>query len=297
MKLLALAVVMMFGAVACKKAGTDKPAPTTGSGSSATSGSAGSGSAGSGSATAATGSGGGSAAGSGSASATVDAPLPAVKGDDKGFLFADKPKGTVTVTIAGKKTEAPDGTLVDLLDWPDSGPENDHGELRHISVNGKQGFIASRHVVLAEDIKPAPSGDLALVTPLDGRGDFEHHAVWLVRGMGQRWRMFETAVDPTPAWHPKATSLALGGDGALVVVELPSGKELARTDKYFAPAYAPDGTLYVRSHDWGVYTFADGKAKRIAKGKRQRKEEGEDFDPSPSPVSFDAKGKYQLDDD
>jgi hypothetical protein len=80
----------------------------------------------------------------------------------------------------------------------------------------------------------------------------------------------------------------------LAVIALPFGEMLHESDEYMAPAYAPNGMLYVRDANFGVFTFIDGRAKKVGKGKKPKQLEDE-FAPHPQPVTFGADGKLKID--
>jgi len=287
--LASLIAVLALAAASCKKSKTD-PGPgsaaATGSGGSAGSATAGSDTVGSGSGSDA----GSGSDGSGAGSASAARELPAKLPEDSGVVLADAPGGTVTLTVdGGGEVQLPDGTIVTHSEWPGEAPDS-RDELVHVSHAGKQGTIASRF--LFTEIVRSPGGDFAMVTAEVGCGDYCHLAVMLIHGMAERWKLFE-AVRPFPAWRPDGKAVAIGGDGELVIVELPSGAVIAKSDKFMSPAYAADGTLYVRNGDYAVFTFDGTKGKRVAKGKAPELMEGE-MDPGPVPVEFGKDGTWML---
>lgn len=258
-------------------------------------------SAGSGSAPAAPGSGSGSAmadastaavtadaaAGSGAGSAAAGAAAPAGKTED-GILLAETAGGKITLTLEDGKTEqVADGTNVRVTGY---------GNFETVVVNTgtKQGRVVTDRVVIDDEIQRSPKGDFALVRTEIDCVDLCWGQVWLVHGTVTRWRVLDRATLPNAAWHPQGTNVAVGGNGVLAVIALPSGEVLHESEEYMAPAYAPDGTLYVRDENFGVLKFLDGKAKKVGKGKKPKQLEDE-FAPHPQPVTFEADGKLKID--
>jgi hypothetical protein len=242
------------------------------------------------------------AAASGSApatAATVDAapPAPAAAklpeiATDHALILADKPGGKVAFTLdGGAKTELADGTIVDQTEAP-------HEDMAHVTSGGKAGNAPAEHVVAGDSVHRAPKGAFAIVTPSVGCGDYCHAAVWLVDGMtGGRWKLTDNSVNPQVAWRADMTAVAVdAGEDGVAVIELPSGKVLAKLAHTYSPAYAPNGTLYLRGPGHEVYEVVDGKPKKVGKGKKPKVEEGE-YEQPPDPVTFDASGKWQLGDD
>ena len=69
-------------------------------------------------------------------------------------------------------------------------------------------------------------------------------------------------------------------------------------ESYTAPAYAPDGTLYIRDQDGSAYIFAAGSKPRLVFKAEKDEAEPEEDDygaDDPMPVEFDAAGKPQFD--
>lgn len=263
---------------------------------------------GSGSATAASGSGSAMAAGSaglGSGSGSDLTASPAVSAGDGsaaagsaamslqtatghyGMLLAATAGGKVTLTLSGGKTEQlADLTIVKVGDQAT-------GESMAVEAGGKQGTVLNREVVFDSDIQRSPKGDFAVVTPLVECVDTCDHEAWLVHGSVKRSLVLEHTVDTAAAWDPQGTNVAVGGGHKLVLIKLPSGEVLSETDGYVGPAYAPDGTLYVRDENFGVFTFANEKAKKVGKGKRPKVPDGE-FPADPKPVTFGPDGKFKT---
>jgi hypothetical protein len=229
-----------------------------------------------------------------SAAAAVAQPAPARELPDPGLLhavlLATHQGGTVELTVdGGGRVALADGSLVELTAPPD-GMALPAGDWTHVSTGDKQGLVPAESAV--NGVKKAPAGGFAVATAMVSCGDMCHSAVWLVHGMAERWRVFEHAVSADVAWHPRGGAVAIGGDGEMALIELPSGKVLQRSRRYFAPAYAPDGTLYVRDHDDGVLTLHGDDATMVGKSTPRQPVAGE-YGMGPAPVDFAADGTWR----
>jgi hypothetical protein len=225
---------------------------------------------------------------------TIAPPAPArdlpVPGLLQAVLLATHQGGTVELTLdGGGRVALTEGSVVDLT-APPAAVSPPAGDWTHVSTGGKQGFVPAESAV--NDVRRSPAGGFAVATAVVTCEDMCHSAVWLVHGMAERWRVFELAVSPDVAWHPHGGAVAIGGDGEMAILDLPSGKVLQRTSRYFAPAYAPDGTLYVRDHDDGVLTLRGDDATTVGKSTPPRLRAGE-YGGGPSPVTFAADGRWR----
>src|SRR5262245_22984781 len=171
------------------------------------------------------------AAGSGSAPpAAIDAaPAPPAAAKlpeittDHALIVADKPGGKVAFTLDdGTKTELADGTIVDQTEGP-------HEDMAHVTAGGKAGNAPAEHVIPGEAVHRAPKAAFAILAPGVGCGDYCHAAVWLVDGMtGGRWKLTDNAVNPQVAWRADVTAVAVDAGEGVAVIELPSGKVIAK---------------------------------------------------------------------
>ena len=206
---------------------------------------------------------------------------------DHALILADKPGGKVAFTLAdGTKSELADGTIV----------EEHYEQFGESSVtsNGKTGSVELEHVIGFGTVHPAPSGDFAVLTPALGCGDYCHLAVWLVEGLnGRRWKISDNTVLPMVAWRPDGKAVAVDAGPGVAVIELPSGKQLAIYDDTHSPAYAPNGTLYLRGPNAEVFEVVAGKPNKVGQGTKLKL----DYPMPAFPVKFDASGKWQLEDD
>jgi hypothetical protein len=206
------------------------------------------------------------------------------------MTLAREPGGTVKLTLdGGGEAALADGIVLTLSAAPDGvSPPDPHA--RHVTAGDKRGFVPGDEVI--NDIARAPTGGFAVATGILECGDMCHSAVWLLRGYAQRWRLFPTSVRAAVAWHPTGTSVVVGGDTEIVMIELPSGKISRRTTGYLAPAFAPDGTLYVRNGDYDVLVLEGDRAKKVGQGKRRPSAPGV-YETGPHPVDFPT-GKWEL---
>ncbi|HEY4177957.1 MAG TPA: hypothetical protein VGM90_14015 [Kofleriaceae bacterium] len=227
------------------------------------------------------------AAGSATGSAASGSAAPAGETRD-GILLAKTAGGKITLTRDDGKTEdLADGTDVKVTGYGNF-------ETAVVNTGDKHGRVATDRIVINDEIQRSPKGDFAVVRTEIECVDLCAGQVWLVHGTVTRWRVFEMSTFPNATWHPQGTSVAVGGDGVLAVIGLPSGEVEYQSDAYMAPAYAPDGTLYVRDENFGIFTFIDGKAKKVGKGKKPKQLDDE-LAPRPQPVTFGADGKLRID--
>jgi len=141
---------------------------------------------------------------------------------------------------------------------------------------------------LLEIVGTSPDGAFAVALPNHSEcTDICTWGSWLLHGPSQRWELTPGVYHRDFAWHPASTVLAFGSEQGLLVVELPSAT-ITRFEAYTAPAYAADGTLYVRGlEDWHVYKLVDGKATRVATGKRPTPYDVELHHPQPVKLAPD----------
>jgi hypothetical protein len=79
-----------------------------------------------------------------------------------------------------------------------------------------------------------------------------------------------------------------------VIADLPSGNVHKALEGVEAPAYAPDGKLYVRNGEYQVLEVVGTEAKVVGAAKKPKRDPNDPFEEPPSPVEFDAAGKWQL---
>jgi hypothetical protein len=95
------------------------------------------------------------------------------------------------------------------------------------------------------------------------------------------------------AWRADGKAVAVDAGPGVAVIELPSGKQLDMFEDTHSPAYAPNGTLYLRGPNSEVFEVADGKPKKVGQGLKLKL----DYPMPAFPVTFDASGKWQLSDE
>jgi hypothetical protein len=276
----AAALVGLALLASCKKASKTAPA----------SGSAGSGSA------QATGS--GSAEGSGSAAMSPPAPttfFPAKLDDKQGVAFAETKGGTVEGKAAdGTKVSIKDGTRLDVAEVKEADMSTDDAATVDVKVDGKTVALPMGAVLLEGSLTRSPDGKVAVFTYIDSCGDLCHTMLHVVTDDGRRAKLGDGVADRVVAWRKDGKQAAVGS-GQLWLVTLPD-LTVKHLEKYTAPAYAPDGTLYVRDQDGSAYTLAaDGKAKRVWKAKKVAPDEADEYGADdPPPVELDSAGKPKF---
>jgi hypothetical protein len=228
------------------------------------------------------------------AAAAPAAFLPAKLDAKQGVLFAASAGGTVEAKTADGGTKAlADGTVVEITEVREAEMGDDAGAIAITS--GGVAYTVGVHEVLREDaLRRSADGALAVFHVITSCGDLCHSSAWVVAADGKRAALGDGVADLAVAWRPDGTELAVGS-GGLWLVGLP---ELAvrPVEGYTAPAYAPDGTLYVRDHDGSAFTGAGGadKPKRAWKAPKRPPpdpDEGDYGADDPKPVTFGADGK------
>lgn len=230
--------------------------------------------------------------------------LPAKLDAKQGVLFAAEPGGTIDgKSASGAIEKLADGTVVEVgeIVEPDMS-SGDTPPTAQVTVGGKTYTVRSQDVLTEANLARSPDGTAAVFSVITSCGDLCHTAAWIVNSAGKRASLGEGGVDTVTAWRKDGKEVAIGS-ASLVIVSLPD-LTVRTLDRYTAPAYGPDGTLYVRDHDGSAFTLgANDKASRVWKAPKQpaadseeEEEEGEYGADAPSPVTFDPAGKpkYSL---
>jgi hypothetical protein len=221
----------------------------------------------------------------------------------QGVLFAAEPGGTIEgKSASGAVEKLADGTVVEVgeIVEPDMS-SGDTPPTAQVTVDGKTYTVRTQDVLTEGNLARSPDGTAAVFSVITGCGDLCHTAAWIVNSAGKRASLGEGGVDTVTAWRKDGKEVAIGS-GGLVIVTLPD-LTVRTLDRYTAPAYGPDGTLYVRDHDGSAFTLGvNDKATRVWKAPKQQpadsdEEEGEYGGDAPTPVTFDPAGKpkYALD--
>jgi hypothetical protein len=209
--------------------------------------------------------------------------------DKQSVALAEEPGGTVEIALDdGKTDQLPDGTAV--VETPKPADSKADGTY-HVTAGNTHGVIDSHRT--PADYRVSPDKTWAVVRFETQCGDVCFGAVWLVHGKKQRWKLFDSAVTTRAAWT--TDEAAVDDTRDTVIVQLPSGMVKRKLEGYLSPAYAPDGTLYLRDMKFGVFTVhGDDKPKKVGKtkGVSEPAEPGT-YDPGPEPVEFDASGKWK----
>jgi hypothetical protein len=215
--------------------------------------------------------------------APVASLLPAKIGKDKGIVFADKQGGTVE-SLA-------DGTEVDVVSVHEAEMGVAAASTVEVKVSGKHIKLPIDRVLREDALTRAADGKLAVFHTISACGDACHTALFVIAADGRRVKLGDGAVDVATAWRPDGQQVAIGS-GELWIVDLPS-LAVQHLDKYTAPAYAPDGKLYVRDQDGSGFAMAaDNTAKRVHKAKHSHGGDGDEGGGGdPAPATFDATGK------
>jgi hypothetical protein len=213
--------------------------------------------------------------------------LPARLAAKEGVIFAEA-KGGMVEGIA-------DGTRVEIVDEKEMGVgDNDDGAIT-IKHGGKTISVKPDRVIREDgELKRSPDRKFAVFAPMIACGDVCHTAIWIVAADGRRANLGEGGVDVYVAWHPNGATAAVG-NGTLTLVSLADFTK-SSNDKFLSPAYAPDGTLYVRDSDGSAYTLDSAQATRVWKAKKRKHADSDELpDMDPRPVGFkNGKPKFDL---
>jgi hypothetical protein len=233
----------------------------------------------------------GSAAGSGdtmAGSAAAAAPV-------SDFLqkLGEK-EGIVIGETQGAAVEGiPDGTKVDVVAVADIGVGNESPGKVTVKWQGKNVDLSPERVLREESLKRAPDGKHAVFSPMTACGDLCHTTLYVIGSDGKRAKVGEGGPDVVAAWSADNATVAVAS-GSLHLVTLADLK-VKDFDNYTAPAYGPDGTLYVRDADGSAFKLVGDKATRVWKSK-QKAPGGDEGMPAmdPDPVTFE-NGKPKFD--
>lgn len=212
--------------------------------------------------------------------------------------MAETAGGTVEATAKdGAKVKLADGARVDVVaaNEMEMGADSSSSTIE-ITSGGKQWVLPLLNVLTEERLARSPDGKYAVFSAIDHCGDACHTVLYVVATDGRREKLGDGVVDRVVAWRQDGKELAVGS-GILWLVRLPA-LEVQSDEQYTAPAYAPDGTLYVRDPDGSAYKLGAGKAKRVFKAPKPPPPlEGDYGADDPVPVEFDAAGKptYKID--
>jgi hypothetical protein len=221
--------------------------------------------------------------------------LPAKISDQQGIAFAE---------FAGQAIEAkgPDGARflikVGTVLVVDKAAELAMGDpdvaTDEVTVAGKKLLVPSKSVIVESRLSRSLDGSAALFSVTDSCGDACHTLLFVVTPDGRRTKLGDGVIDVVAAWRKDGKELAVGS-GGLWIVSLPDLAVRTLGD-YTAPAYGPDGTLFVRHHDGSGFKLVGEAAKRVFVAKKQPPaEEGDYGADDPSPPTFDAAGKPKFD--
>lgn len=231
------------------------------------------------------------------AGAPVAAPAPVFSvatplGERAGVIMAEQPGGTVTLhPESGPDLVLADGERVAFVD--DNAGVGGGDASATVEARGVRGAVPNARVVTEERLGRAASGGAAVFSAIFSCGDLCHREVWFIGATGQRARVTEHAgADITVAWSPDGAQVAVGSFG-LWVVRAADG-HVESMEAFTAPAYAPDGALFVRGvrEDDGVFALVDGTPPRRVFGAPGRVPAATDIalDEDPSPVVFEQDG-------
>lgn len=208
-------------------------------------------------------------------------------------ILAETPGVRVTMRPeSGPALSLADGERVTYVEESTSVGAGD--SLATVEARGVRGTVPNARVITEERLHRAPSGGAAVFAAVFFCGDLCHGEVWLLDAAGRRTRITDNAgPEVVVAWRPDGARVAVGSYGLFVV--RPDDARAEPIPDFTAPAYAPDGTLFVRGEterDDGVFELLEGAAPRrvFAAPGRPPRRQPEVPTGDPSPVTFEEGG-------
>lgn len=239
---------------------------------------------------------------SGSAPAAAPAPdaatapkvelLPAKLGEKEAIVFAEKPGEKVTSTRKGQSVMIPDGTKVELVKESDVGVGAQEEAHDTVKFDGKDVELKADRVVTEEALHRSPDNKHAVFLAITECGDLCHSVMYLLSADGRRTKLGEGGPDVTVAWT--ADKVAVGNHGLWIVTL--ATHDVTSLPDYTSPAFAPDGTLYVRNPDGSAFKLDGDKPVQVWKAKKKKSSDDEELGgEDPEPVTFEGgKPKFEL---
>jgi hypothetical protein len=224
--------------------------------------------------------------------------VPSKLGDKQGIIFAETAGSTVAGKGDGGATVAiPDGAAVEIVAENEAmmgGGEEDASTV--ILHEGKKLTVPAIRLLVEGALERSPDGRLAVFSTIVSCGDLCHRELYVLAADGRRERLGDGVADVVVAWSKDGKQAAVGS-GQLWLVDIATLR-VTPLESYTAPAYAPDGTLYIRDQDGSAYILAAGSEPRLVFKAEKDEAEPEEDDygaDDPMPVEFDAAGKPQFD--
>lgn len=226
----------------------------------------------------------------------VDLLAPLTKGD-QGRVFSETPGGAVTAKAAGKPLALKDGEDIKYL--------NDNGGIgmyekavAKVIARKQKVTVPNGQVVVEHRLHRSPDRKWGVFSATIECGDLCHANGWLFGpGVRRRLSVDGFGMDVVVAWRADGKQVAIGSS-TLFLVSLPDATPTQAT-RFTAPAYAPDGRLYVRGNgsdrsasDAVFEWIADGKPRKVlAMPGAPPTSEGLEWDRGdPDPVTFAPDG-------
>jgi len=226
--------------------------------------------------------------------APVGADLLTPLHEGEARVWSEKPAGRVKAKAGRKTIDLGDGETVKFLD-DNGGAGMGEDTVASIFARNIKMKLPNPQVITEERLHRSPDGRWAVFSALTTCGDFCYAAGWLF-GPGLRLLLSKAdfGTDVVAAWRPDGKEVAVGSR-ELFLVSLPDA-QVIRANDFCAPAYSPDGRLFVRGCGASDAVFEwvrGGKPRKVlaARGKLPQSdpESPTDFG-DPSPVSFEPDG-------
>jgi hypothetical protein len=216
--------------------------------------------------------------------------LPSRLEANQGVLFAVEAGGTIEARTGDGATKSlNDGSVVEIKDIREAEMGDADSSVEIVS-DGVTYTVGVAQVLREDSLTRSPDGAFAVFHVIVTCGDLCHSTGYVVTSAGKRVLLGDGVVDLAVAWRKDGKELAVGS-GALWIVSL-SDLAVRKLEEYTAPAYAPDGTLYVRDHEGSAYILAaTAQPEQVWKAPEQPEpEEGDYGAGDPEPVAFGADG-------
>lgn len=210
--------------------------------------------------------------------------IPEIEGKH-GVVFApDGMSRELRVVATGESVEVQDGTPLTLRNV--IAAEGFGRSEAEVEIDGQVGILPNDAVLVGERMRRSPGSKVAIFTAIRECDPKCVTTVWALHPDGRRLQVAPSVEEPSFAFSPDGTQVAVGGKGLWLLQVLPW--KVFAYKEFAAPAFAFDNSLYVRSFgasDTVLRFFTGGQVYEIASL------EGAPTVAIPVPVTFEDGGK------